>query len=131
MWAACVALAALSATADLDQLLAQAAAAKARGAWAESLASMERAHAIHPAPELMNNIGWLLETLGRYRDAAAAYRRVVDDGSASPELRALDRERLEVLSPKLDRGHLVETRSCSAGRRFARVNGRPSPRTSR
>lgn len=67
----------------------------------EALDAIERALAIDPRPELINNHGFILEALGRYQEAAAAYRRVIESPDAAPELRELDRQRLRNLAPKL------------------------------
>jgi tetratricopeptide (TPR) repeat protein len=85
-----------------------------RGDLAAALEAMQRAWEIDPAPQLANNLGFLLERLGRYDQAAAAYRRVVEDPRAPEELKQKNRERLEALQPKLDAAPLVLTSPSAA-----------------
>jgi hypothetical protein len=78
-----------------------------RGDLEAALAAMQRAWEIDPAPQLSNNLGFLLERLGRYDEAAAAYGRVLEDARAPDSLREKNRARLEALQPKLDAAPVV------------------------
>jgi hypothetical protein len=93
--------------ADFDELLRRAAEARGAGNSEETLSLLEQAYQLRPLPEVLNNIGRTLEELGRYDEAAAAYRRVVDDSSAKAALIDLDRQRLASLEKKLGRGWLL------------------------
>ncbi|MEC9073373.1 MAG: hypothetical protein VX938_13365, partial [Myxococcota bacterium] len=99
----------------------------ANGAWARSLTDVMRdavqardagdlvrtvqllreAHKIQPAPEILNNLGKVLEQMGRYREAYDAYKLVADDPNADQSLRALDSSRLGALQPKLNKAWLL------------------------
>ena len=99
-----------AAAADFEELLRRAAEARDAGDRPETLSLLRQAYELRPLPEISNNIGRTLEELGRYDEAAAAYRRVVEDPSAEPALIELDRRRLRALAPKLGRGWLLVQR---------------------
>lgn len=105
MTAAALLLAALVVSApagpSAPELVSRAAALRARGELAESLELMRQAYALDPSPVLLNNIGALLESLGRYREAVTAYQGVLSHPATPPELIAQDRQRVERLSSKL------------------------------
>ncbi len=67
----------------------------------EALAAAEKAYALDDHPELLNNLGVVLQALGRYADAAAAFERVLADPRSSDALRARDRARLAELLPSV------------------------------
>lgn len=106
-------------------LLDQAAADRSAGRLDDALIKLERAYRLKPSPALLNNLGLLLQELGRYREAADAYRGVLDDPASPENLRQLDRERLLAVEPLLSSGWLVlapehhgdEVRAC--GRRLS------------
>ncbi len=81
-------------------LMAEAERARARGELDASLELVRRAHALDPSPALLHNIAVLCESLGRYAEAAQAFRGVVDDARTPAEVRARDLERLDALEPK-------------------------------
>jgi len=85
---------------DFKAVMAEAIAARDAGDLERTLALLREAHALQPRPELQNNIGKILEELGRYAEAAEAYTVVVDDRAADEKLRALDAARLRVVRPK-------------------------------
>lgn len=108
---------------DFDALIQKAGEARRQGDAETTLSLLEQAYEIRPLPELLNNIGRTLEDMGRYREAANAYRRVIEDPAAKPQLVALDRERLAALEPKLDRAWVL-VEADPVGVR-ARVDGGP------
>lgn len=96
-----------AAAADFDELIRRAAEARDAGDAEGTLSYLEQAYQLRPIPELLNNIGRTLEELGRYDQAAEAYRRVLADPSAKPALLELDRQRLQAVEPKLGRAWLL------------------------
>jgi hypothetical protein len=68
----------------------------------EALEAGRRAYALDPKPSLLNNLGVVLEALGRFDEAADAFRRVIEDPNASERLRTTDQERLAALKPRLE-----------------------------
>jgi hypothetical protein len=68
----------------------------------EALAAAKKAYALDPQPELLNNLGVVLEALGRFDEAADAFIRVIADERSPEALRAKDRERLMKLKPSLE-----------------------------
>jgi hypothetical protein len=93
----------------------RAAEARDGGNAEETLSLLEQAYQVRPLPEVLNNIGRTLEDLGRYDEAADAYRRVIEHPNAKAALIDLDRQRLDMLAAKLGRGWLlVENGSLSA-----------------
>lgn len=114
-------------------LLDQAAADRSAGRLDDALSKLERAYRLKPSPAVLNNLGLLLQELGRYREAADAYRGVLDDPAAPENLRQLDRERLVTVEPLLSSGWLVlgpehqgdEVRAC--GRRLEPGQENPIP----
>ena len=95
--------------ADVERLVAEATAARSGGDIERALDLLRRAYAIDPLPELLNNIGRTLQDLGRYAEAAEAYRKVTADPKADAKLRSLDVERLATLAGKLERGWIRVT----------------------
>jgi hypothetical protein len=87
----------------IERLAKEASKAREKGHLEASLALLRRAYALEPLPVLLNNIARALEDLGRYREAAEAYRKVVADRAAEPALAAKDRVRLAELEPKIVR----------------------------
>src|SRR5688500_11453877 len=94
-------------TEDVAALAAEAVRAREAGDLARTLELLERAKSIAPHFKIEHNIGAVLQDLGRYRDAAESYRRVLDDPAAPLEVKTIDRERLAKLEPKLDRAWLM------------------------
>ena len=88
---------------EVQKLLGEAAAARDAGDLEGALEVMRKAYALAPAPELLNNVGYLLQQLGRYREAFAVYERVLNDPGADAELLELQKARLAGLEHKLDR----------------------------
>lgn len=103
-------------TEDFRALLAQAKAARDAGELEHAVTLLRRAHDLHPAPEILNNIGRVYEDLGRYQDATSTYRQVIDDPKADANLRALDAARVAALTPKLGRAWVRLTLTPSASR---------------
>lgn len=68
-----------------------------------ALRLVEQAHALSPAPEILNNVGFILQEMGRYREAYAIYERVLRDPATDGELAAMDRARMAGLTHKIDR----------------------------
>ncbi len=68
----------------------------------EALAAAKKAYALDPQPALLNNLGVVLEALGRFDEAADAFIRVIADERSPEALRAKDRERLLKLKPTLE-----------------------------
>jgi len=101
---------AIDAQPDLERaktLAADAEIARAAGELDRALELLRAAHALTGSPALLNNTGLVLESLGRYAEAAEAYRAVVASPDARDELRAIDMKRLAVLEPRLGRAWIV------------------------
>jgi hypothetical protein len=96
-----------SSSEDVAALVAEAVRARESGDLARTLELLERAKSIAPHFKIEHNIGAVLQDLGRYREAAEAYHRVLDDPAATADVKALDRERLAMLEPKLDRAWVI------------------------
>lgn len=98
-----IALLAMIAAADPRalELVEQAARAREAGKLEQSLAFMREAYAIDPQPLLLNNVGAILEQLGRYAQAVETFEKVLASKDIPPELRELDEERVARLRPKL------------------------------
>lgn len=108
---------------SLQALLQQAAQAKEQGDLKTSLRLMREAHSLKPAPELLNNVGYLLQLLGRYEEAVQTYQRVLSMHPLSEKLRALDEMRIRALRKKLTKGWLRVDRAPSEAQIF--VDGAP------
>lgn len=98
---ALIAVSGVARAGELEDILEEAGRARRAGDHARTLLLLERAYAIQPIPELLNNIGRTLEELGRYGEAIDAYRKVVGDPAAKAQLVELDRRRLVELEPRL------------------------------
>ena len=96
----------IAAAPSADALIAEAISARKAGDLERSLAALTGAYALRPLPVLLNNMGRLLEDLGRYDEAAAIYRRVVADAAADDALVRLDQARLIALEPKMAKAWL-------------------------
>lgn len=92
---------------SVRQLVEAAAAARAAGDLEGCVNLLQQAYDKEPQPELLNNMGRVLEDLGRYADAHDAYRKVADDPRAPSDLRSLDAARMAALRPKLGRAWLT------------------------
>jgi tetratricopeptide (TPR) repeat protein len=88
-------------------LIQRAQAARAAGDLEACLDLLGQAYQLKPSPELLNNRGKVLEDLGRYEEAAKAYKGVADDPAADPNLRSLDASRFAALQAKLNRSWLL------------------------
>ena len=92
---------------NFQQVFAEATAAREAGRLEDAARLLREAYAIAPTPALLNNLGRVLETLGRYDEASAAYTRVVDDPDADAQLRSLDAARLAKLEGRLGAAWVV------------------------
>ncbi len=106
----------------VDDFLAAALEARARGDTAASLACLSRAYTLEPSAGLLHNIARLFEDLGRYREAAEAYRRVVRSPSIDPAMAEADNARLAALLPRLERAWVRATLAAGSE---ARIEGTP------
>jgi len=108
---------------DLEGHLARAKQARDAGDYEASLDAMRRAYALEPAPELLNNVAWLLNALGRYDEAHQTYLSIAKDPNAPAGIRDLDAKRADQLAPKLAQAWLrVEAPQCTLeidGRTYA------------
>jgi hypothetical protein len=86
----------------LTQVMKEATAAREAGDLPRALELLNEAYAFRHVPEILNNIGRVLEELGRYKEACDTYLSVTQDPAASDPLRKLDKERIASLEPKLD-----------------------------
>jgi uncharacterized membrane protein (UPF0136 family) len=93
----------------IDDFLAEALAARQRGDAPTSLACLSRAYTLEPSAGLLHNIARLFEDLGRYREAAEAYRRIGASTALDPALAQADAARLAALLPRLDRAWVRAT----------------------
>jgi hypothetical protein len=87
---------------DLESLVQRASEARAKADLETALDLLERARAIRDLPEIENNIGRVLQDLGRFQDAIEAYRKVAEDPRTGADLRELDQKRIVELKKKLD-----------------------------
>ncbi len=85
---------------DLESLIQRASEARQKGDLETALERLERARAIQDLPEIENNIGRVLQDLGRFKEAIEAYRKVVEDPRTGAELRELDQRRITELEKK-------------------------------
>ncbi len=92
---------------NFQQVFAEATAAREAGRLEDAARLLREAYDIAPTPALLNNLGRVLETLGRYDEAARAYTRVVDDPEADAQLRALDAARLAKIERRLGAAWVV------------------------
>ena len=81
--------------------------ARAAGNYVEAVEYLKQAYETTKAPVLLNNLGKVYEEMGNYAEAYATYKRVLEDPTASKELKQLDRERMMDLEPKLNKSMLV------------------------
>ncbi|MEC9072689.1 MAG: tetratricopeptide repeat protein, partial [Myxococcota bacterium] len=91
----------------LDEVMRDAVQARDAGDLDRTVTLLWEAYKIQPAPEILNNLGKILEQLGRYREAYDAYKKVTDDPEADQSLRALDSSRIATLQPKLNKAWLL------------------------
>jgi len=92
---------------SLNDVMRDAVQARDAGDLERTVTLLREAHKIQPAPEILNNLGKILELMGRYREAYDAYKLVADDPNADQSLRALDSSRLGALQPKLNKAWLL------------------------
>ncbi len=90
-----------------ESIMAEAVQAKKAGKLNRVVDLLRDAYEIRPAPELMNNLGRVLEELGRYRESFEAYKKVADDPEADPNLRALDASRMAIVQGKLGKAWVL------------------------
>ena len=116
-----------------ESIMAEAVQAKKAGKLNRVVDLLRDAYELRPAPELMNNLGRMLEELGRYRESFDAYKKVADDPEADPNLRALDASRMAIVQGKLGKAWVLpklkpdgvelrvdgEKPSAAAGQEFA------------
>ena len=93
--------------AGYDELVAAALEARNAKDYEKVLEYLGRASKLKPSPLLENNIARTLELLGRYKEAHAAYQRVVADESAPADLRALDAARAGALQTRLSKAWIL------------------------
>ncbi|MDQ3037156.1 MAG: tetratricopeptide repeat protein [Myxococcota bacterium] len=98
------------------------------GRFEEAAELFGRAHAIEPVPDLSYNLARALENAGRHEEAAAAYRRYLDERRDAPDRRGIEerirgleerareaqrlareRERLETERVRLARARALDT----------------------
>ena len=111
-FACALALAALAAAPahsarPMKEIMADAVKARDAGNLNRTVEFLREAYQAKPAPEILNNLGKILEELGRYREAVDAYQKVADDPNADPQLRSLDTSRIAALQPKLNRAWVL------------------------
>ena len=81
--------------------------ARAAGNYVEAAEYLKQAYETTKAPVLLNNLGKVYEEMGNYAEAYATYKRVLEDPTASKDLKQLDRERMMDLEPKLTKAMLA------------------------
>lgn len=91
----------------LEEVMRDAVQARDSGDLNRTVELLWEAYRLQPAPEILNNLGKMLEQLGRYREAYDAYKKVTDDPEADQSLRALDSSRIATLQPKLNKAWLL------------------------
>ena len=80
-----------SAARPIGEIMADAVKARDAGDLDRTVEFLREAYAVKPAPEILNNMGKILEQLGRYREAVDAYQKVADDPKADAQLRSPSR----------------------------------------
>ena len=89
--------------ATYEQLVGAALDAREKKDYTTVLSYLKRAHTLRPSPTLKNNIGRVLEVLGRYKEAHDVYKQVAYDERAPGDLRALDAARASELRDRLNK----------------------------
>ncbi|MCK6550075.1 hypothetical protein L6R52_29845 [Myxococcota bacterium] len=97
-----------------EELVQAATRAREAGDLERTLDLLRRARAMRPHHRLLHNEARVLEDLGRFREAAAALRGVIDDPETPEDLREADRQRLLGLDVELRSGHLDVARPSDA-----------------
>ena len=113
------------AVAEEPDLFQRAKQARAEGRLEAAVDYLLQAYAESNDPTLLNNIGKVYEEMGQYDRAYQMYKKVLDDPNASPDLKALDEERLSRLQPKLSQTQVVVP--MSMGSRKVWINGAAYP----
>ena len=90
-----------------DEVMSEAVLARNNGEFGRAIELLKQAHAMRPDPKLLNNLGKMLEQVGRYREAHKTYSLVADDPNADSSLRGLDAARVAALTPKLGKAWVV------------------------
>lgn len=107
-------LSALIGASELDRLLDEAVALRAKGDLVATLEKLRAAEKIRPHFRISHNIAVVLEDLGRYGEADVAYRAVIADRAAPADVVEGDRARAEALAPKLVKAWIVVHASSDA-----------------
>jgi hypothetical protein len=90
-----------------ESVMNEAVKAREAGDLERVVALLREAYQLHPAPAILNNLGKILEQMGRYREAVDAYQRVADDPKADAQLRTLDTSRIAALRPKMNKAWVL------------------------
>jgi hypothetical protein len=77
--------------------------------WACAADRFGRARAVHPSPVILSNHGIALDHLGRLVEASEAFRAVLRDASASPDLRAQASHAVELITPRIGSVTVIAT----------------------
>jgi len=93
--------------ASYEELVGAALDAREKKDYTTVLSYLKRAHALRPSPTLKNNLGRVLEVLGRYKEAHDIYKVVANDERAPGDLRALDAARASDLRDRLSKVWVV------------------------
>ena len=90
-----------------EEVMSEAVLARNNGEFGRAIELLKQAHSMRPDPKLLNNLGKMLEQVGRYREAHKTYSLVADDPNADSSLRGLDAARVAALTPKLGKAWVV------------------------
>jgi hypothetical protein len=93
--------------AEYDALLARAAEARDRGELDHALHSLEMAYSMEATPKVLHEIAEVLQDLGRYREAADDFHRVLNDPLAPLKLKQEAEVSFGKLVTKLDSAWLL------------------------
>jgi hypothetical protein len=91
---------------SLREIVDEAEAARERGALEDALEFLREAYQIEPNPIFQHNMGRIQEELGRYGEALATYKKVIER-SKDKKLTAQDAARVRELETKLDSAWLA------------------------